>query len=153
MARIANIVTPARGGVPGTIPVYSRVVTLQVNVLGGVGQLAHQATPPLGNRVILKKIRLWFMPDAHPGSLSCYLALNAGTSRDVSFLLIRDEWDTIMDISGLLPAGYIIHCCASEYTFDMNKLYVGESIRFGVAIQNTSGQHFFALAAFQVAEG
>lgn len=153
MAKIAVPVTQPGLQRIEPAPVHSRVVLVQIFVAAGVGNDDWAVTPPLGNRVTLLGIDVWILPTSQGGFIKAFIKLTAGSGDRFSGPVVALDWASIMDTTMLLKTGISVFCCDLHLGFTMNKLYVGESQRFGIYSENNSNTAYTMLCAFKVAEG
>ncbi|GAH58921.1 unnamed protein product [marine sediment metagenome] len=106
-------------------------------------------TPPLGNRVRLLSVDVWLQSVAPGGFIEAFMKIQAGTGTRLSADIVNMEWASVMDDTMLFKMGMILFCCEQHYRFDMDKLYVGESQRFGIYSANNSNTKYSILGAFQ----
>lgn len=153
MAKLVNKVQPIVQGVKNPKAVYSRQVLVQLFVEGGVGNSDWGVTPPLGNRVRLLSVDVWLQPTTQGGFIECTLKVQTGAGKKFSAYQISEQWAPVMDSSMLLKVGLMIYCCGITMRFDMDKLYTGESQRFGLFSQNNGNVAYTVIGAFQISEG
>lgn len=134
-------------------PVHSRVVLMQLLVAAGVGNDDYAVTPPLGNRVRLLGVDVWIMPTSQGGFIEASLKVTAGSGERFTGLVVSEAWAPVMDVTMLLKVGILFYCCDNHFHFDMNKLYIGESQRFGMYSVSTSNTQYTILGGFHIAEG
>lgn len=153
MAKLVNKLQALQVGVQNPTSVYSRVVLVQLFVDGGVGNSDWAVTPPLGNRVRLLSVAIWLFPTAQGAFIKTTLKIQAGSGQKFTPYIISEQWTPVMDSSMLTKAGLMIYCCELSMRFDMDKLYVGESQRFGMYSDNLGTTAFTIIGAFQISEG
>lgn len=152
MAKLANKSQPIVSGVMNPQATYSRVVIVQLLVAAGVGNEDYGITPPLGNRVRLLGVDVWIQPTNQGGFIVAYLKVKSGTGVPISAIRMSVDWLPVMDVSMILGVGMMLFCCEKHMHFSMNKLYVGESQRFGLYSQSNSNTQYTILGAFEIAE-
>lgn len=130
----------------------SRVVLVQLLVAAGVGNDDYGVTPPLGNRVRLLGVDVWYQPTTQGGFIKGYLKITTGTGTTFTADIVSNQWASVMDTTMLLKVGILVFCCDLHLHFDMNKLYAGESQRFGLYSESNSNQQYSILGAFHIAE-
>lgn len=131
----------------------SRVIILQLLVAGGVGNDDYAVTNKLGNRLWLLSVDLWIQATTQADFLSGFLKVTAGTGQNLNAGIVSLEWTSVMDVSMIMPQGMMFFCCDLHLRFDMRKLYVGESQRFGLYSGNLTIKQYSILAALQISEG
>lgn len=153
MARIrVPISQPALQGIVAA-PVQSRVIIVQLLVAAGIGNDDFAVTPPLGNRVRLLSVDIWYQPTTQGGFIKGYLKITTGTGETFTADLVSNKWSSVMDTTMLLKVGMLVFCCDLHLHFDMHKLYTGESQRFGIYSESNANQQYSVIGAFHIAEG
>lgn len=153
MAKLFNKVQPIRAGVRNPASVYSRVVLVQLFVDGGVGNDDYGVTPPLGNRVRLLSVDIWMHPTEQGAWIKTTLKVQAGSGTNLSGYIVSEQWTPVMDSTMLLKVGMMLYCCELHMRFVMDKLYVGESQKFGLYSSNVGTTAYTIIGAFQISEG
>ncbi len=134
-------------------PAYSRVVILQTDIPAPIGGNNWAITPMLGNRLMLLRIDVWIQTVGQGAFLEGLLAITSGIGADVDGEVVRERWDNVLDVTRLDVRGIRFFCCEKHLQFEMKKLYIGESQRFGIYSENLGIKAYNVLAAFQIAEG
>ncbi|MBA7694205.1 hypothetical protein ES703_102812 [subsurface metagenome] len=153
MVHLANKAQPVRVGVVYPRGVYSRVILVQLIVASGIGNYDFAVTPPLGNRVWLLGVDIWHQPTTQGGFVKSYLKITTGSGETFTRYMVSMDWASVMDTTMLMKVGMLIFCCDLHLHFTMNKLYSGESQRFGIYSESNSNQQYSIIGAFHVSEG
>lgn len=153
MAKLINKAQLIRVGVKNPAPDSSRIVIVQLLVAAGIGNDDWAVTPPLGNRVRLLSVDVWMQPTTQGGFIKSFLKVTTGTGMKFTADMISNQWASVMDVSMIVKVGMMLFCCDKHMRFDMSKLYVGESRRFGMYSQSNSNTQYSIIGAFQIAEG
>lgn len=153
MPRIVGAGGLASPGSDKPVERESRVIILQLLIKAGAGNSDYAITPPLGNRVRLLGVDVWFQPTSQGGFIKAYLKVTTGTGTGLSADIVGWRWPSVMDTTMIMKVGMLIFCCDLHLHFNMNKLYIGESQKFGIWSESNANVQYSILAAFLVAEG
>ena len=135
-------------------PVYSRVVNLEVLVSDGVGGYGFNYTPPLGNRLWLLSVDLWFMNPTIDVKIGGFIYLRTGDVRPKDYGDVAMNWDSVIDDSTGIKPGIYWEGINAHFRWDMMRFYEGKGRRFGVTIENFNvDQNWLCWASFQISEG
>lgn len=135
-------------------PAYSRVVLCQLVVPPlGVGGDDWAVTPSFGILVRLLGVDLWIFPDTPGETTSGLIHVSTGTGEKVDAGTIAMTWQPVMDTSMLVNRAIIWRGYEQHFCFEMNRLYTGESRRFGVVYETVSLNRTVVLCAFHISEG
>ena len=141
-------------GVKYPISVYSRVVGA-LAVVKAPAVRAFGYTMPLGNRIWLKKVRVWCVPVWTGGGDWVDLWIRYGQGKPATFAALGN-WEDILPIHwlGAGPLGYREFRTDRVFEWTMNRLFVAEGIRFGIQLE-TAGLITYEemYATFEIAEG
>lgn len=135
-------------------PAYSRVINLEVLVSDGLGGEGFNYTPPLGNRLWLLSVDLWFMNPTLDVQIGGFIYLRTGKAKPASAGDLAMKWDSVIDDSTGIKPGMYWTGLNQHLRWDMMKFYEGSGRRFGVMIENFNvDQKWLCWASFQVSEG
>lgn len=135
-------------------PAYSRVINLEVLVSDGLGGEGFNYTPPLGNRLWLLSVDLWFMNPTVDVTIGGFIYLRTGMAKPESAGEVAMKWASVIDdTTGIKPGIYWVGL-NEHFHWDMMRLYEGQHRRFGVVIENFNvDQKWLCWASFQISEG
>lgn len=130
--------------------VASALATVKAPAVTGFGY-----TIPLGNRLRLKKIRVWFLPVWTGGGDWVDFWIRFGQGTPTTYVAMSD-WENVIPLHlvGSPPQSYREFQTGRIYEWTMNRLFVGEAIRFGIQL-TTAGLITYEemYATFEIAEG
>lgn len=112
-------------------------------------------TSPLGNRLRLRQVRVWFLPVWTGGGDWVDFWVRVGLGTPGAYVPMTD-WEDVLPINwlGAGPLGYREFQTGRIYEWNMDRLFVGEAIRFGIQL-TTAGLITYEemYATFEVMEG
>jgi len=135
-------------------PAYSRIVNLEVLVPAGIGAEGFNYTPPLGNRLWLLSVDLWFFNPTPDIQIGGFIYLRTGGKKPASPGETAMKWDSVVDDSTGIKPGIYWTGLRAHIRWDMMKFYEGSERRFALLIENFSEtQQWLAWVSFQISEG
>ncbi len=135
-------------------PAYSRIVNLEVLVSDGIGGYGFNYTPPLGNRIWLLSVDLWFINPTLDVLIGGFIYLRTGDTKPASAGEVAMRWDSVIDDSTGIKPGIYWRGLSQHFRWDMMRFYEGRGRRFGVMIENSNiYQSWLCWASFQISEG
>lgn len=133
---------------------YSRVVSaLAVVKAPAVNAIGYTAA--LGNRLRLKQIRCWFVPEWTTATAWHDFMFRKGQQLPTTYAQMT-AWDDIMPINWLGSPRAMWRRCMfpNMLVWDMNRLFVGEAIRFGIQVEVSPEVTYLEMyTSFQISEG
>lgn len=154
MSKIVNISQPVRSAVLTPVPVYSRVIALELHLPAGIGNADYCYTPKLGNRTWLLAIDLWAYCGWVGVHIGGFFYFTYGSGEPATRLDVSVGWAPIVPLyCGSKPGFKWMHCDEFHRRFTMARLFTNDELRFGVAMENGFNQAWEATVAFQIAEG
>lgn len=135
-------------------PYYSRTVLMRM-MLERVGDMrAGGVTPPLGNRLWLLGVDVWFMSTTDNGFMSLAVDLKVGTTEESDLLVIRDTWEPVMRSSYGPTDTMMVYGRDIHLHFDMMRFFEAEAKRLAmVATIVAAGVECLGLVAWHISEG
>jgi len=135
-------------------PYYSRTVLMRMK-LERVGDMrAGGITPPLGNRLWLLGVDVWFMSTVDNGFMSLQLDLKVGTTEETDLLVIRDKWEPVMRSSYGPADTILVYGRSIHLHFDMMRFFEAEAKRFAMVCSIIGvGVECMGLVAWHISEG
>lgn len=123
---------------PGTFFVVehpSRVVAALAVIKAPANQ-AFGYTSQLGNRLRLRKVRVWFMPVWTGAGEDVHFWVHFGGSAPATYVAMSN-WEDVLPIYwlGAGPFGYGEFGTGQVFEWTMDRLFIGEAIRFGIRIE------------------
>lgn len=112
-------------------------------------------TGSLGNTLLLKKIRVWFVP-VWPASIDWidfWIRFGIGTPATYGEI---SNWENILPINwlGSGPLGYRELATGRVFEWTMNRRFTAESIRFGIQIEAAPSITYEEMyITFEISEG
>ncbi|MBA7522327.1 hypothetical protein ES705_14445 [subsurface metagenome] len=135
-------------------PAYSRIVNLEVLVADGLDGVGFNYTPPLGNRLWLLSVDLWFINPTLDVLIGGFVYLRTGDTKPESAGEVAMKWQSVIDDSTGIKPGIYWTGLNAHFHWDMMRFYEGRGRRFGVMIENFNQyQQWLAWASFQISEG
>jgi hypothetical protein len=133
---------------------YSRTVSIEMVVPAVVGGEVFNFTPPLGSNLWLHSVDFYaFGVDAGLG-LGGFIGITKGSTIPKTVFEVLVLWEQIVQYNGLKPYIYWWGIEKGHLHWDMNKLYTGDSVRFGCAITTFFSTHqWYAHVNFHFSEG
>lgn len=153
MAKLLNKEQRIQVGVKNPTSVYSRVVGLQVNVIGGAGLSSFQYTHFMGERLLVLGIDAYLFGHPPDKDIGGFIYIAAGNARPASAEVIAVHWRLLVPtVAGGKPGiywwGREIH-----FSWDMDILLTGQPWRFGVTVENGFAWTWYGLFYFRISEG
>jgi hypothetical protein len=138
---------------PPIVPLSTRVVGALAVIKSPVVQ-AFGYTSLLGNRLRLRKVRVWFMP-VWTGPVDWVdFWVRFGTGIPVSYAAVRD-WEDLLPINwiGSTPMGYRELGTGKVFEWTMDRLFSYDGIRFAIQVECTALITYEEMyATFEIAE-
>lgn len=154
MCALLNVGQPIRRAILAPAAVYSRVVSVQIPDLR-VGETLFRFTPPLGNRVRLLRVQLWFQhASAYIGPRGEYLfQVYTAKSLPKTDAQVR-ECDPVLPVFGVHAMGYWVGLQReTEWDWSMDVMYEGAERRFGLYVTQVDDMTLVSFASFTISEG
>lgn len=154
MAKIVSSAQRIITGVTNPVSVYSRVICLWCQIKG-FGTTGWGFTPPLGTRLWLKNVKVYFSPEQTQDGAQINYGIHVGHSKPKSAAEL-DSWDAVIPIyRGDAMTNYFRQTEeSSDMSWDMNRFYEAGEIRFATWI---NGSGFVAICEmytfFEISEG
>ena len=152
--RILTSLQPLRAGVTHPASLYSRVAAA-LAVVKAPAVNAFGYTAALGNKLWLKKVQVWFMPVWKGGGDWVDFWVRNGTGTPATYAAMTN-WEDVLPVNwlGAGPVGYRELATGKVFEWEMNRLFEGEGIRFGVQLSVAPLVTYEEMyATFQIAEG
>lgn len=154
MAKIAVPVTQAGLQRIEPAPVYSRLIGVELQVPGGVGNDDYCVTPKLGNRLVLRGVHFHADCVVAGAFAGGFLGLMSGTGEPVSGAQMAADWDTIIDMyCGVKRWMRVVYCERLDLFWGMRRRYEFDEIRFGAWMGNFTAHDFTVTVVFEISEG
>ena len=145
---------PLRRAVLAPGGAYSRVFGLACKANAGIGNDDFAYSPPVGNRFWLRWMSLWFGGgNASTCAGTIYISSGLGVPANGEVVALR--WEMVIPFwSGTTKPAIMLQGREGYLWWPMNRLYRGEGLRFGLAIENGSATRpWWVNAWFEISEG
>ncbi len=134
--------------------VHSRLLTLEFFASAGMGNFDFQFSDIVGNNVWILGISVWAHGDVAGSLIGAFVHITTGVGLPTDATVIAVEWENIIANKGLKPYLSLTGFEKGWWRFDMNRLYTGNSRRFGIVVENLSSTNQFrGSCAIQISEG
>ena len=133
---------------------YSRIVGAYA-AAPGIELEGYGHTGSLGNTVRLLTIKVWFTQKLAGDADWIDFWIKYGSERKVNVKNIPD-WDNVIDIIGFggVPGRFRKYETSRMYTWSINRLFKGKSIRFGIWFEAAGAKDIIEMyATFEISEG
>jgi len=134
--------------------VYSRVFGLSCKANAGVGVESHTHSPIVGDLFWLEFLGIHFCggDDGLVAAGNIYITFGQGVPSGED---IATRWERVVPFwAGLTKPAIMVQGISDYIWFPMRRLFEGNQLRFGMAIENGSGvMPFWVNAWFEISEG
>lgn len=135
-------------------PVYSRRVCLDLKADKGSGQADMQVTPPLGNRLWLLSIDIWFMNYTIDVVTQGWIVISTGGGKKPTAQDVVYNWDNLLPVIGTKKPWFQWFGIRGERHYSMMRFFEGTERRFGAYIENKQNNiDWYAHVSFEISEG
>ncbi len=153
MAEVVTGLRRAAGGLIMPRARESRVICCHVIVTAGVGVSSMDLTGAVGRDVWLLGMDLWAYHRAAADWVGGFISPRTGSGKDPTASELIKRWDQIIDLSAVGKKAIYWLGEDHHWSFSFNKLFTGETRRFGVAVTNGYNLVWDLFAAFTISEG
>lgn len=132
----------------------SRVVSCVAYIKAPVNQ-GFAYTAALGNRLLLKKVKVWFDPKDWSSTERVLFKIYHGVNVPRSYVEIS-QWQNVLPLlyEGNVDRDYSRWEFFEPLEWDMNMLFEGDALRFGIRMETSlSVSVLYGYASFQISEG
>ncbi len=135
-------------------PAYSRVIVQDLSLLGVWSGFDHLISAPVGNRIWLLSVDVWFQPAVIDGLVTLWFQIKTGQSDMVSQNDVVFRWESVLDVPKHVDQQIYKYGGPEHRRFDMMKFYEGKGRRFA-AVGQTFGASVdcYVSVAYQISEG
>lgn len=141
-------------GVQSPKSVYSRVFGLAAKAAAGAGNSDSAYSPAVGNHFWLRFVGIWFGCSdlVNPVGGTIYLTFGSGVPTET---IIVNDWEIVIPFwAGTTKPAIMVYGHGQYLSFPMNRLFTGESLRFGLCVENASADRpFWVNTWFEISEG
>ena len=133
---------------------YSRQVCIELHVLKGSGAADWFTTPPLGNRLWLLGIDIWFINPTVDVLIKGWLVITTGSNKKPTAPQVVYEWEPLLPLVG--HSGTWLEWCGirCHRHYSMRKFFQGSERRFAAYVENkTDLTDWYAHVSFEISEG
>ena len=135
-------------------PAYSRVIVQDLNLLAAGGGYDYLISGPVGDRVWLLSVDVWFQPISIGGFISLWFQIKTGQTDKASLSDVVFAWESVIDVPDHVDNHIYKYGDLEHRRFDMMKFYKGKGRRFA-AVGQTFGASVecYISVAYQISEG
>lgn len=133
---------------------YSRVFGLACKANAGIGADDFAYSPQLGENFWLKFLSIHYCGGLAADLTSGTIYISFGTGVP-SGEIVATRWEILLPFwGGTTKPAIMVQGIEGYLWFPMNRLFKGEALRFGLAIENGSGTRpFWVNVFFEISEG
>ena len=135
-------------------PAYSRVIAQDFMLMDSAGGFYYMISPPIGNRVWLLSIDVWFQPWAIDGLICLWFQFKTGQTDMASKNDVVFRWESVIDVPRHVDNQMYHWGGPAHRRFEMMQFYEGQGRRFAATgqIYGASVDCWMSVA-WQISEG